>query len=58
LQALHAPYCVVPQDWPLVLRLQPMVSVSVDVDALQVPAWQVYVVTLRVRLPELLQVSL
>jgi len=43
-------------DVPFVLRLQPAVSVSVVVAALQLSAWQVYVVTLRVRLPELLQV--
>jgi hypothetical protein len=47
---------VVPHELPFVLRAQPAVSVSVVVEGSQVPeALQAYVVTLRVRVPELLQ---
>lgn len=55
--APHAPVTVVPHDWPEVLRAQPAVSVSVVVLVLQAPLPQVYVVTLRVREPEMEQVA-
>lgn len=52
---LHA--MPVPQLVPSVLRVQPVVSVPVDIFGVHAPAVHVGVVTLRVRLPELAHVA-
>lgn len=42
---------MVPHDWPLVVRAQPVVSVSVAVAEPQMPVWQMASVRVRVRDP-------
>ncbi len=57
---VHAPYApvtAVPQLVALVLRVQPLVSVSLGVTMLHVPLEHVGVMTARERLPALVQVS-
>jgi hypothetical protein len=56
-QPPQTPQDAVPQVFPSVLRVHAVVSVSVELPALQVLAPHVYGVTLRVRLPELVQVE-
>lgn len=55
-QVPHAPVLVVLQLWPLVVRVQPVVSVSVAVVLPHEPAWHTGSVRVRVREPVSLQV--
>jgi hypothetical protein len=48
---------VVPHEVPVVLRMQPVESVSVAVVEPQAPAWQIGSVRVRVRLPVCAQVA-
>ena len=56
-QPPQTPQVGTPQVFPSVLRAQAVVSVSVELPALQVLAPHVYGVTLRVRLPEKVHVE-
>jgi hypothetical protein len=56
LQLVHAPVVVVPHDWPVVLRAQPVLSFSIAVVEPQVALWHTGSVRVRVRVPDSAQV--